>query len=568
MTTFTGILPAKPFQGLDTRWTKNLDSISENQEAGKAWRTTSAPESTSRTSHLPIDVIHSSRVGTIYEMLYRFIYNRIHVSPQTLALGNVVGVQQRTITVWNAYFVPVTLNSLVPDNAEGITVTGQSDPPIVFSALQEKEWTVAVSTDGPPTIDASLTWNFDGVSMAVTVTGSRLLVWSFFPDWSSGITETLEWKTDVLTGPLGDEQRRQLRLAPRRMFELQLIATDDERRYMDLLSFEWGARPWAIPVWNDVQELLAATVVGDTVVSVSTAGRDFYVGGLLLFRGEDAFTYESAEISAIDTYSITLTRTLQQAWAKGTKIYPLRTARFKEQPTQTRLTDRAVSSSASFLVMETSDWDVWEPSETHQGVPVFRLPPEESENLTQTYERILKSIDAQTSLPAYYDGASLAFTVQSHRWLLYGRSEQNLFRQLLYYLRGAFKSVFVPTHFDDMTLVANIAPTGSSLDINYVGYTQYGNMQPGRRDLMVQLRDGTVFFRRITGSAELGNGQERINVDTAFGVAITPDDVLRISYMARCRLTSDSIEIQHQTDSDGVANSTVQFRSIRDDIDE
>jgi hypothetical protein len=566
MTQFAGFLPRHSFLTVDDQASVNLARVDNNQIQRLAGMNSRAlvPPITYRQ---PTTTVHYARAGMVVEYLAAFLYNRIHVSPRTLALGNVVGIQKRDVTVWNANFTPRTLLSIDALNAEGITLANQSDPPLNFAALEEKTWTVQVSSEGPSTVDATLTWGFEGETpLPVHVTGSRLVIWSFFPTWEGGITESLEWKTNVLAGPLGDEQRRSLRLSPRRGFRLQLIATDTERRYMELLSFAWGSRNWAIPIWNDVQEILVAVAPGSTYIPCQTWGRDYHVDGLVLFRGKDAFTFEAAEIASVTSTGLNLKRPTQGDWGIYTKIYPIRTARFTQQPEISRLTDRAVSVNANFVVMEHSDWTPWAGSETHLGVPVFRVPPEESEPLTQSYVRLLQVIDNGMSIPRYFDTAGLGFTVQAHRWLMQGRIEQSTMRSLLYYLAGQWKTVYVPTHYDDLTIEAIVAPTASAIDVTWVGYTQYGNLQPGRRDVMISLWDGRVFFRRIMGSAELDQGLERISLSEPFGFELRPEMVKRISYMSLCRLESDLVEINHQTDSDGVADSRVVFRSVRDDI--
>ena len=40
---------------------------------------------------------------------------------------------------------------------------------------------------------------------------------------------------------------------------------------------------------------------------------------------------------------------------------------------------------------------------------------------------------------------------------------------------------------------------------------------------------------------------------------------MRISWLALCRGNSDAVEIHHQTDSEGVASSSLTFRGVRDD---
>lgn len=566
MASFTGILPKKVIATPDLRSTINIKSLAINQVQKRIFVKV-VPGAGAYSALGPTYTQHSSYGGGVVEFLAAFIYNRMHITPRELALGNIIGVQQRDIFLWNAWLVPRTLTSLSKDNTEAIDITNQPDPPLVFLPLEEKNWKIQVSSEGPPTVDATLTWNFDsGEHLPAHITGTRIIIWSFYPTWEGGITETLEWKTNVIAGPLGDEQRRSLRISPRRSFQLQLIANDQERRYLDMLAFSWGSRNWAVPVWNDVQELQTTVQMGDQYVPCQTFGRDFRVGGLMLFRGDDAFSFETAEISQITEVGLTLDRPVLSGWPKYTKIYPVRSARFAEQPVVTRLTDQAVSVACNFQISEVSDWAPSPGDETYRGYPVFRLPTEETESLTSTYLRFLQTLDNGTGLPRYIDTANLALTAQAYRWLMFGRNEQAAMRSLLYYLKGQFRSVWVPTHSEDFVLARMIPFDSVAMDVEFVGYTQFGYLQPGRRDIMITLYDGRVFFRRITASQEISPGVERLAIDTALGFDLLPSMVYRISYMARCRLEADTVEIDHQTDSDGVAACRVVFRSVRDDL--
>ncbi|MNN92244.1 hypothetical protein D3C81_2104940 [compost metagenome] len=74
-----------------------------------------------------------------------------------------------------------------------------------------------------------------------------------------------------------------------------------------------------------------------------------------------------------------------------------------------------------------------------------------------------------------------------------------------------------------------------------------------------------MFHRRITGSTELDQFTERLAIDSAFGRQILPTEIARISWLVLCRLNTDATSIQHETDSEGVANSSLVFRGVRDD---
>lgn len=519
-----------------------------------------------RNANLPISVYGTQRSGPILEQLMRFIYNRIHVNPSALVLGNVVSSQERQVRVWNAYFEPHTLESFEQTDAEGIAISGQPDAPLSYGALSERTYTVTVSTEGPPVVNASLNWKFDIQDLTIAVTGSRITIFSFAPTWEGGITETLEWRTTLAQGPLGTEQRRSIRIAPRRFFELKLIANKRERAYMDIAMFNWGNRNWAIPIWPDVQELRTPLHTGDLHIPCNTAGRDFTVGGLVCLRGRDAFTYEAREIAQIDGYGLTLDRPILQDWNVGTKIYPVRTARFSAQPQHSRLTDQNSSVSVKFMVMEPCDWPAIPPTTTYRGYPVFATRPEESEDLTNTYLRLVQTIENNTGLPLTVDTAGLGFTARAHRWLMHGIAQHTEVRNLLYYLAGQWKSLWVPTHNEDMVVNNRVIAGSTALDIEWIGYSRFGVGQPQRMDVMITMRNGTVYFRRILDAQEIDADTERVGLDTAIPVTYDPKDFLRISFMALSRLDQDSVEIQHETDIEGVGSAKVVFRSLRDDI--
>ncbi|SEJ50166.1 hypothetical protein SAMN04244579_04607, partial [Azotobacter beijerinckii] len=191
--------------------------------------------------------------------------------------------------------------------------------------------------------------------------------------------------------------------------------------------------------------------------------------------------------------------------------------------------------------------------------------PDESQDLTASFARLLAELDNGAAIPRVTDVAGRAFPVQGHRWLGMGRAERSALRSLLYALRGRQVPVWLPTHAADLEPVATVTAVATTLDVANVGYTRFGQAKPGRCDIRLELWDGTAFHRRITGSTELSADVERLAIDSPLGVQVEPAEVLRISWLTLCRLDSDSLEIHHETDSEGVANCALVFRGVRDD---
>ncbi|WP_408951549.1 hypothetical protein [Lysobacter sp. Hz 25] len=518
-----------------------------------------------RTVEVPSHVADQRR-GVPQPMFGDDFFDRIHIEPRVLNLGNVSSVQQRAVRVWNAYRArALTLTDAALAGGEGIVLTAPGATPLPFAPLSERTWQIAVGTDGPPVIAATLAFQFDGFdSIPVVIAGQRIVAWAFVPDWSRGVLERLAWKTDILTSPTQVEQRRSLRSAPQRSFEATMIVDGRERVLLDLAVFGWGGRSWALPIWPDVQWLAGDHALGVRVIACDPGHRDFRIGGLVQLRGKTAFDVEVAEVETIGAASITLRHPTTKAWPRGSRLYPVRTARLAEPPRVTRLTDQAASVSARFDVVEACDWPQISDAPMYRGHPVLAQRPNETDRLSNGWQRALLTLDNEFGRPFVMDPADWAAVSQGHHWRMHGREEWGTVRSWLYTLRGRQCAVWRPTHADDLTLGANLAGTATALDVANVGLARFAGLRPGRRDVRIELRDGQAFHRRITAAVALDDEVERLTIDAALGVDVRPREVLRISFLVLSRGDSDEAEIEHHTDSDGAADASIVLRAVRD----
>jgi hypothetical protein len=492
-------------------------------------------------------------------------YNRIHINPNRLALGNISSDQSETVRVWNSYFVARSLTSLNGVNDNGISATGPSSP-VVLNTLQEKPWEITVGLTGDSvSVDVEIVWAFDQGSGALTVTAERIVAWPILPDWGDdGMLERLSWLTEMLRSPTGVEQRRQKRIVPRRELEATLKVARRERSLLDLMLNSWGSRIFALPWWPDVQYTSTPLAVGATFIPCVTAGVEWRVGSLVMLRGDSAFRYEAHEIDSITTSGIKITLGLKKAWPAGTGLYPVVSAELMEQPTATRITDIASSVPVHFRILD-ADFVGIAPEKTYRNFPVFELVPEESEDLTGGYQRLMAELDNGMALPLNTDTAGKAFWAQSHRWKIAGRAAQQALRQILYYLNGRQKAVWVPTHAADLVIAAPISAVATVLTIENIEYNRFGVGQYGRRDIRIELCNGAVFYRRIVAASPIDEDTEQIELNAALGVDASAAAVFRVSFMVLARSDQDDVEIQHLTDSAGLTACQVVFRGVRDD---
>jgi len=488
-------------------------------------------------------------------------YNRVQIHPATIALGNLVSSQTRTVSVWNAWLDrSATVTAVQSDSDSAIVISGQGNPPLVMPPLQELTWQLSVGVAGTATLDTTVQWVFAGdPSLGVRITGQRVTAWTFAPHWDSGVTERLEWLTLVERGTNGNETSTPLRETPRRSWEFVPVVEGVNRQRMEAMLYDASARTWAVPLWAEIHALPTPLALGALSIPMATAGLDFHKGGLAILM-TDAHTYETVEVDTVTDSAINLVRATLNAWDAGTKLYPARTARLDEYPTLNRFTTRLVDTTVRFVSMDANDYIATMPAARYLGTPVLEDRPEWSDNPTMQYGRDVELIDGNTGGALVDDISGKPWPIQSHRWQVYGRAAHDSLRQLLYALAGKVGRVWLPTWQDDLYPAADAA--GNTMDVTNGGYTVYLHGQNGRRDIRVQLVDGTVFYRRITASAEIDTDTERLQLDSAWPSTIAKANVVSISFMALCRLDTDAVEIHHWTDSVGAAACAVTFAQL------
>jgi hypothetical protein len=526
----------------------------------------SGPDAGALTNTQPIDEPALEVVGHLQPMFgFADWYERIHVNPQALDLGNVVGDQTRDVVVWNAYTTgPKTLASIDAQDAEGITVTQPSPAPLVFEPLRERTYTFNIGPDGPGTIDARYTFNFTGANDPVLpISGERVIPWTWLANWREGIVERLDWNTETLTAFDGTEQRIKLREFPRRAIEFSFSAEGRQRRRLDAALYGWGARVWALPIWTDGQRLAADVAPGALSIPVATTDRDFAAGVLVMLL-DDAGGYEVVEVEAVEADSLTLVRPILGTWPAGScMVYPARPARLPNAHGLRRFTGDFAYGRVRMELQDLSDWPAAAEATTYRGLPVMLERPNWTADPELDYARKLAELDFGTGVRAFDDESDKPELLQSMRWFLDSRADVGAFRSWLYARAGKFKAIWVPTWMVDLVMLSNLGSGGVAFDVENIGYTRHIDARVHRRDLRIQLASGAVYYRRITAAVEVDADTETLTIDSALGVAITPADVVSISFMALCRLDADGVEIAWFTGD--VAQAATNLRATGND---
>ncbi|MBQ0604532.1 hypothetical protein J7S78_32765, partial [Klebsiella oxytoca] len=160
------------------------------------------------------------------------------------------------------------------------------------------------------------------------------------------------------------------------------------------------------------------------------------------------------------------------------------------------------------------------------------------------------------------DTAGRPFWRQTHSWFTANRPAQTSLRQLLWYLRGRQRPIWIPGQTLDFSPTG--AVNGNVLTVSDAGFTELG-IRPGRRDICILLADGTRYYRRIT-AASLVAGAERLVLD-GDAISAGQHQIVSISLMTLARQDADSVSWEHVTDADGVARVATTFTGVRDELE-
>lgn len=400
--------------------------------------------------------------------------------------------------------------------------------------------------------------------MAYTIDG--FVPWPLLPDWKQGVRETLEWRTRVLGPTLtGMRQKRNMRLSPRRSFEFSVTPHKHGKRLLDNIRFGQGKKEFMLPIWHDRQSLKLPLAVGSTEIPCSTVGFDFDKYALLRSGDLNTFDFEVVEIDSIASDHLELVNNTGRTWAAASRLYPLRRAMLSDFTRSQVLTPDVSTLQVSFEVIEPCDWPVFEFPDQYLSRPVWEFKHDWREARNLGFNRIISAVDNDTSIPVYFDLPDQVFGSLDTRWVVRGRVDNAEMRSVLYALAGRYKSVWVPTRMDDLKLAATIASGSTQLTVDYCGYTVFIAQKNGRRDLRIELRDGSVFYRRVTNSVESSSGgvlREILTINSALGVEVPKEQIRSLSFLMLMQQSSDSVTLSHETDASGVTTAPIVFEGV------
>lgn len=494
-------------------------------------------------------------------------YNKIHLEYSVFNLGALVSTQVEQFYVFSSFFENRTLNSIGAVNDQGLTLT----PPLgevypqTYAPWEERIYTLTIDTDGPPTVEATYTFNFDNRSYTLEVTGQRVVPWFVPPNWQYAITERLEFRTDVMRSFDGSEQRTALRGdSAHWIWAFRWNAGGNTMRILENVLYQWSSRTWALPIFPQGQALDADLALGSTAINVATDNLDYHANGLAIMHNLGTpEIVEAVEIESVSPTQIVAKRATTRAWPGGTTyIYPARTARMTRTPKAQRFTHDHLYGQAEFRCAEPVTRTPISAT-TYRGYPILESAPDWAQDPAIEYARKMVSIELGQAPGIIDDQSGLAEPIIARRWTLATRLDVENFRKFLFARLGRCRAVWIPTFSDDLIVVNTVNAGATNIDVQHCGLQTYVAGDVHRRDIRILMRNGSIFYRRTSAYVEVNENTERMTIDTALGAVYNPEDFLQTCWLSLFRLDQDGIEIAHWTGE--VATSVTVMKAPRND---
>jgi len=481
------------------------------------------------------------KVGSLLSGFYGDYYNKFHILPPLLDLGNISGGQTSNVEIFNTYNTPLTLNSITEANTSGISYPALGFP-ITINPKESIVIVFDISLNGPPSINGTYTFNFTEsvLGTVLTIIGSRIVLFPYY--FSAPMKETNTWLTDIISSKNGTEQRFENRDENRQQFNAVGIVNHNELSILDNLFYGWNDRNWAVPVWSEAK-LNISVSPATTIITMDTTNSSFKVGDL-------AIIWQSSTINT--TFTIILVSPTQIVSESeipiqytNAVVVPIKICRMMQPPTRFSTGYKGKFSITMEVINNTPLLSANDIEPFGDGIEIYlKEPALRDVYLSDQYEKLTNVVDFLTG---GYDRFSPWINTRVKReigFLFDGLAEIWLFREWLHRRKGKLIPFYMPTFENNIRLIS----TGTLVsNINIVNDETYTHASL-RVHIAFKLKSGLWSFSEVSSYTLNPNNTVTMNLSTApviFGTttSFTTEEVDYISYVGLKRLNSDRIEL-------------------------
>lgn len=388
------------------------------------------------------------------------------------------------------------------------------------------------------------------MTQIVTTNFGTLEILPFQP--SLPLVETLEHLTDVMLAVDGSEVRVPLRNLPRAKYDYKFPVKLLETPAIYNMFYSKLRGKFAIPIWSQAVGTLDAITIGGSSVVLNTEVEyfDYYSGGMaFIYLSND--NWEFVEIASIDTATNTLTtlNPMTKNWSSGAYVMPLRVGYVEDKVSRVtngfssiyNLSFEVIDNTVVAPIVPTQykTFDVYTTEGLRPGGALNRDIISLVDLVDQDLGPVFKRTQWANSRYSY-----------NHRIVLDNPSDIKNLKARFQRHMGKSREFWQPT-FDVNLRIKAIS--GTMIDISSDDFIKYKKHE---HIAIKKLDTGEWVFNKIVATSQLDPDTVRLTVDTTTTTPLS--NIYYASYLGKCRLDSDTLQINH------LGNGTIEavFRII------
>lgn len=491
----------------------------------------------------PLDPIDANL--QLQDFLFDYYY-RIWVIPAVMQVNNPRTNIDIPFQIWNAYPYPNTLQSITGTGLDGLELdVAEGDP---FRSVELRTVNLQIKPSAPLTIDALFIFGFDMGEGTFEFTATRAYIVEGVPEVP--IVEVWAWLTDVIASDDNTEQRIALRDSPRRRFT-ETLTFDTAEAVRDQLATMYGQYGGVVlvPLYQYQTRIKQPVTIGDTAIYINVDRTEVRAGAYVFIAGKDGA--QLAKVSSVETDHIVLEEPAQYDYGTKTIVMPLvpglmqtGTSFRRSAPNQSGIVELSVQESEPMLpfLRSTNTQTLTE----FDGLPILERRPIGTE-FDDTFDTGLELIDYETGNIGTRN--SWAFgQIQGTRQFLCQRiwepNDWDYWKVFLDYCRGKANPFLICSNRPDIVLATPPVADGATMVFAGSTYSTVYSANDAFKRVAIITAAGTHLAKIL--SVTSGDDGDTVTFTPAFPNAEGWDDIQEVSFMLKCRLSSDEVTLTHQ----------------------
>lgn len=407
--------------------------------------------------------------------------------------------------------------------------------------------------------------------LRIRFTGTRLILFPYRPE--SGVVEQISWRTNVMRSRDQTEQRHALRVRPRQSVEFTIAPDlDEDVSTLRTILFDSQVLNTGVPQWWDIRDIDSAIElpIGTTVIPCNPDDAMFAAGAAAMIIAPDGTAFDVLIDSVQAGVSVTLDQGTAIAVEIGSAIAPLGTGYANAVPVFNDAIVNYTESRLQFLLTSSEDIAFTDAEFTASA---FTKHPTDGKLVLDTpnvvRNRFRHRMEFGRTRTDNSVGQILQFPTdvagtpkRPNRRSLRGVTEIWQFKKLMHYLRGSWRSFYMPTFRPDLVFsAATLDLADTTVVIKDIQASRAGAQAP-HRDVYLTVSDGRTFTRRITGIVDNGDGTETVSLASSFegSSEIVNTSDLVLSWAELVRIDGDVVTFVH--DRPGKAEVRFNVRGV------